>query len=157
VSVVIDANALVAFVTNEPTADTIGRLMRDWAAHKVSLHAPILARYEVANAFTKKLASGALNDDALDEAWILIDQLPITYHPLQDAPKVVRIAVALERRSAYDAAYLALAQDLEAQLWTLDGPLKRNAVSRGHAVHLIESATEPEPADASKDSPTTHP
>jgi predicted nucleic acid-binding protein len=157
VSVVIDANALVAFVTNEPTADAVGRLMKNWAANKVSLHAPILARYEVANAFTKKLASGALNDDALDEAWAVIDQLPITYHPLQDAPKVVRIAVALERRSAYDAAYLALAQDLEAQLWTLDGPLKRNAVSRGHAVHLIESATEPEPADASKDSPTTHP
>jgi predicted nucleic acid-binding protein len=157
VSVVIDANALVAFVTNEPTADTIGRLMRNWAANKVSLHAPILARYEVANAFTKKLASGALDDDALDEAWTVIDQLPITYHPLQDAPKVVRIAVALERRSAYDAAYLALAQDLNAQLWTLDGPLKRNAVSRGHAVHLIESTTAPEPADVSMDSPTTHP
>jgi predicted nucleic acid-binding protein len=51
VSVVIDANALVAFVTNEQTADGIGRLMKDWAANQVSLHAPILARYEVANAF----------------------------------------------------------------------------------------------------------
>lgn len=156
-SIVIDANALVAFVTNEQTADAIGRLMKDWAANKVSLHAPILARYEVANAFTKKLANGALNDDALDEAWTVIDELPITYHPLQDATKVTRIAIALERRSAYDAAYLALAQDLDAQLWTLDGPLKRNAISHGHAVHLIESTTASEPADTSKDSRTTHP
>ncbi|HEV3092989.1 MAG TPA: type II toxin-antitoxin system VapC family toxin [Solirubrobacteraceae bacterium] len=76
--------------------------MKDWAANKASLHAPILARYKVANAFTKDLAS-----DALDEAWTVIDELPITYHPLQDTPKVVRIAIALERRSAYDAAYLA--------------------------------------------------
>jgi predicted nucleic acid-binding protein len=78
VSVVIDANALVAFVTNEPTADAIGRLIEDWAANKVSLHAPILARYEVANAFTKKLANDALNDDALDEAWtVLADYAPL--------------------------------------------------------------------------------
>jgi predicted nucleic acid-binding protein len=157
VSVVIDANALVAFVTNEPTSDAIEQLLKDWAANEVSLHAPILARYEIANAFTKKLASGVLSDDALDEAWTIIDELPITYHPLQDAPAVVRIAIALERRSAYDAAYLALAQDLDAQLWTLDGPLKRNAVSHGHDVRLIESATAPEPADESDDLPTTHP
>jgi hypothetical protein len=26
----------------------------------------------------------------------VIDELPITYHPLQDAPKVVRIAIALD-------------------------------------------------------------
>jgi predicted nucleic acid-binding protein len=50
----------------------------------------------------------------------------------------VRVALALERRSAYDAAYLALAQSLDAKLWTLDGPLARNANSHGYPIHLIE-------------------
>lgn len=142
-NVVIDANALVAFVTNEPVSDTVGRLLKEWAAGKTALNTPILARYEVANAFTKKLANGTLGNGALDEAWSVIDELPITYHPLEDAARVACIAVALERRSAYDAAYLALAEDLDAHLWTLDGPLKRNAVSHGHDVHLIEAASDP--------------
>jgi predicted nucleic acid-binding protein len=51
---------------------------------------------------------------------------------------VVRAALALQRRSAYNAAYLALAEDLEAELWTIDGPLARNASTRGYRIHLIE-------------------
>jgi predicted nucleic acid-binding protein len=100
VSVVIDANALVAFVTNEP------------AAPKVT---------EIANALAKKAAAGSLSDDAMQEAWDVLDELPIVYHALRDGPGVVRSTLVLERRSAYDAAYLALADDLGAELWTLDG------------------------------------
>lgn len=153
-SVVIDANALVAFVTNEPAADAIERLLTEWATAKTAVHSPTLARYEIANAFAKKLAAQTLDDGALDEAWSVIDELPITYCPLADAARIARIAVTLERRSAYDAAYLALAEDLDAHLWTLDGPLKRNAVSHGHAVHLIEIDDAPESAETTKDEPT---
>jgi hypothetical protein len=80
----------------------------------------------------------------------VIDELPISYHALNNAPSVARIALTLERRSAYDAAYLALAQELDAELWTLDGPLARNAKSHGYPVHLIESATAAEPAQHRK-------
>lgn len=76
---------------------------------------------------------------------------------LSNAPSVARIALTLERRSAYDAAYLALAQELDAELWTLDGQLARNAKSHGYPVQLIEPATAAEPAPTSKDSETTHP
>jgi len=95
-----------------------------------------------------------LDDGALDEAWTVIDELPITYYPLTDAARIARIAVTLERRSAYDAAYLALAEDLDAHLWTLDGPLKRNAVSHGHTVQLIEVEDALEPSETPKDETT---
>ena len=52
-------------------------------------------------------------------------------------PRMVEIALSLGRQSAYDAAYLALAEALEAELWTLDGPLYRNAVNRGFRVQLL--------------------
>ena len=120
-SAVIDANALVAFVTNEEAAEAVGRMLRVWSADDTQLHSPILARYEIINAFVKKAAKGTLSDDALDEAWTVIDELPISYHAINNAPSVARIALTLERRSAYDAAYLALAQELDAELWTLDG------------------------------------
>ncbi|MGA9314101.1 MAG: hypothetical protein WBV77_05665 [Solirubrobacteraceae bacterium] len=62
----------------------------------------------------------------------------MSYHPLNDAPAFARIALTLQRHSAYDAAYLALAQDLDAELWTLDGPLARNATSHCNPIHLIQ-------------------
>jgi hypothetical protein len=45
----------------------------------------------------------------------------------------------LERQSAYDAAYLALAQDLDGECWTLDGRLVRNATRLGLPVRLVAS------------------
>ncbi|MDX2242992.1 MAG: type II toxin-antitoxin system VapC family toxin, partial [Leptolyngbyaceae cyanobacterium bins.302] len=63
--------------------------------------------------------------------------LPIQYHTVGFDPQVVEIALKLERKSAYDAVYLALAQHLNAALWTLDGPLYRNAEGQGYAVHLL--------------------
>jgi predicted nucleic acid-binding protein len=52
----------------------------------------------------------------------------------------VETALRLERSNAYDAAYVALAQTLEADLWTLDGPLARNASGLGLPVRLVPSA-----------------
>jgi predicted nucleic acid-binding protein len=138
VSIVIDASALVAFVTNEPAAPQVAELLQRWGSEAAELNAPALARYEIANALAKQAAAGNLCDEAIDEAWEILDDLPIVYHPLSNGPSVVRATLDLQRRSAYDAAYLALAKDLGADLWTLDGPLARNASARGYQVHLIE-------------------
>jgi predicted nucleic acid-binding protein len=69
VSVVIDASALVAFVTNEPTAPEVAQLLQRWGSEGAELNAPALARYEIANALAKQAAAGNLGDDAIDEAW----------------------------------------------------------------------------------------
>jgi hypothetical protein len=69
----------------------------------------------------------------------------------KDGPAVVAMAQRLERRSAYDAAYVVLAEQLGADLWTLDGPLARNASSRGLPVRLIETS-EPR-SESGRDAP----
>jgi predicted nucleic acid-binding protein len=50
---------------------------------------------------------------------------------------VILISLRLKRKTAYDAAYLALAEDLSTELWTLDGPLYRNASQLGFSVRLL--------------------
>lgn len=52
---------------------------------------------------------------------------------------VIAIARQLQRESAYDASYVALAQELDAELWTLDGPLARNAAGVDLPVRLIDT------------------
>lgn len=68
--------------------------------------------------------------------------MPIALHDLEDGPATIKIAQRLQRKSAYDAAYVVLAQELGADLWTLDGPLARNAASAGLPVRHICSPRE---------------
>ena len=49
----------------------------------------------------------------------------------------VEIAITLKRQNAYDASYLALAEMLGAEVWTMDGPLYRNASAKGFPVKLL--------------------
>jgi predicted nucleic acid-binding protein len=71
-------------------------------------------------------------------AWGLAQQLAIQLHPLTSGLEVIRVALRLGRASAYDAAYIALARERGADLWTLDGPLARTATGVGYPVHLVE-------------------
>jgi predicted nucleic acid-binding protein len=137
-SVVVDANVLVVLALDRRRAVAVEKLLRKWQADGEDLHAPALLRYEVASALNKAVAAGQLPLDDVAGAWERIVAVPVVLHPLDDAVRAIEVAQLLERRSAYDAVYVALAQALDTQLWTLDGPLARSAASRGLPVQLIE-------------------
>jgi len=135
--VVVDASLLVALLANEPETEGVARQFSAWAEADVELHAPSLARYEVANALARKAAHGDIASDDVAAVWAEFDALPINFDTLADGSAVIALALELERRSAFDAAYVALAQRIGTELWTIDGPLARNAGGRGYAVKLI--------------------
>jgi len=136
-TVVVDASALVALIASEPQGPAVAACVDSWLASGREIHAPALARYEIANALARQVADGRLSREDVAEAWPALEQLPIAYHVLMDGPGVIDAAITLRRRSAFDAAYLALAIRLDAELWTLDGPLARNAAGHELPVHLI--------------------
>lgn len=136
-SVVVDANLLVALALNDPRAPAVDRHVRQWASAGETLHAPELLRYEAANALTRAVVAGHLARDRAAVAWERIMRIGVQFHMLIDGAATVETALRLERSNAYDAAYLVLAQTLDAQLWTLDGPLARNASGLGFAVRLV--------------------
>jgi predicted nucleic acid-binding protein len=138
-SVVIDANLLVALALNDPRAPAVDRHLRAWAAAGESLHAPHLLRYEAANALTRAVVAGHLARDGAATAWEAIARVDVQLHALADGAAAVATALRLERSNAYDAAYVVLARSLDAELWTLDGPLARNAERLGLPVRLVPS------------------
>jgi predicted nucleic acid-binding protein len=92
----------------------------------------------VASGLTRLVAAGRLPPQGVIPAWRAINRVPIRHHVLQSSQaQVVEVAMRLRRQSAYDAAYIVLAQQLEGELWTLDGPLARNAAGIGFPVRLI--------------------
>jgi predicted nucleic acid-binding protein len=103
----------------------------------VELHAPLLTQYEVASALRRRRVRDGLSAEDASEALAIIDALDVTFDLTPNSGRAVEIAVELERHSAYDAAYLALAERLDTEVWTLDGPLARNASGR-HRVRLID-------------------
>lgn len=137
-TIVLDANLLVVLVNQDPRKEAVAAQIDQWLAQDISLHAPDLLPYEVANALTRLIVAKHFAQDGLQTALELLSQLPINYHPLKLSPRVIEIALSLKRQNAYDAAYIALAESLNAELWTLDTPLYRNAHNLGFPVHLIE-------------------
>ncbi len=136
-AIVLDASLLVVLASGDPRQPAAQRLIRRWIDAGEDLHAPELLPYEVANGLTRLVGAGAFPVGRVREAWSTLMALPITYHPLgADGEQAIAVALQLGRRSAYDAAYLTLAQRLGAQLWTFDGPLARNAAGLGFPVHL---------------------
>lgn len=156
-TVVIDANALVALVASEPDGPAVSELIERWTAERRELHAPALARYEVANVLARQHAAGRLSKDDVKSGWQALEELPITYHALLDGPDVIDIAATLGRRSAFDASYVALARSLDAELWTLDGPLARNAAGQQLPVRLINSPERAAQEAAASDTPASEP
>lgn len=136
--VVVDANLVVVLITRNSSVGAVSRRIQEWLDSGVDMHAPELLEYEVANAFTRMAVAGFLSRDDLASAWSAFVRIPIALHAIDSGEAVVSIALALRRQNAYDAAYIALARTLGAELWTLDGPLYRNAAQLGVPVRLVE-------------------
>lgn len=139
-AVVVDANLLVVLALDRARAAAVEERLRTWRDGGESLHAPSLLRYEIASALTHAVGAGQLAEADVAQAWRAATATPVRLHELDLGPQVVAVARRLGRQSAYDAAYIALAQALQAELWTLDGPLARNAGGIGLPVRLVASA-----------------
>ena len=125
--IVVDAAAVVDALTMvDDTADLVTELSRG------DLQAPTLLDFEVVAALRGLTLEGLISVDRAQDALTDYDALPIErWH---SAPALRRRAFSLrDNLSAYDAAYVALAEALDCPLLTRDARLARAV---GHRVEV---------------------
>jgi predicted nucleic acid-binding protein len=127
--IVIDASALVDWLLRTPArGDAVaGELHAD--SHPQTLD---LAHVEVVSAFRRKAARGELDDDRAELALADLAATPIRTHAA--APLASRIWALRGALTAYDAAYVALAEAFDVPLLTTDARLAR---SSGHLAKVV--------------------
>lgn len=117
---VADASVIAAAIFGEAEREQANALLQGRA-----LVAPHLVDYEMTNVALKKLQRGSGDADAVTASLDDYAALPIDRHSID--PIAVLALAQRYRLTAHDAAYLWLAERLEAPLATFDAALARAA------------------------------
>lgn len=120
---VVDASALAALLFGEPDGEAIAVRLES-----ARLVAPTLLGFELANVCLIKTRRHGAQHDALMAAFRLWRRLGVEEVGV-DPDGIVALA-AKTGLTAYDASYLWLAHQIEAELVTLDRRLERVAAGR---------------------------
>ncbi len=118
--IVLDASAVVAMLLRLRYSD---RIMNRAFAQGESLHAPHLVDVEVSQVVRRYWRAGDITAARGEEALRDLADLPMERYTHE--PLIERIWQLRHNATAYDAAYIALAEGLSAVLVTLDSALAR--------------------------------
>ena len=132
---VIDASAVAELLLVRPAGE---RVAHHIASHGYELHAPQLLDIEVLSALRRVVASGEASPARAEEVVADLLELPVERYPHDIL--VSRVWELRENFSAYDAAYLALAEALTetgAPLLTADARFARAAETHSSVDVLV--------------------
>ncbi len=119
-TVCVDASLVVRLVLR-PDEPALLKRWESWVSQGITPAAPGLLYYEVTNALYRYQKSGLLQPDTVRDALDTALALPIDLFSDAELHRQARIiAERYNLPAAYDAHYLALSEQLDADLWTAD-------------------------------------
>lgn len=141
--IVVDANFSLAQVLPLPYSPAVIRRMRAWQEDQPRILVPGLWAYEVVTGLRRacylKLLSLEQAQSSLEE--LLAMELEVVPATPQLHRRALEWAERLGQSRAYDAQYLALAEQESAELWTGDRRLANGAAALGvDWVHWVGEA-----------------
>lgn len=126
--IVADASALLEFLLQTPLGTRVeARLFRDGD----ELHSPHLMDVEVTQGLRRLVRSGEVSPGRAAEA--IADLVDVDLHRHSHLDLLARVWQLRDNITAYDAAYVALAEALGATVVTCDAPLAR---ASGHRAQI---------------------
>ncbi len=126
--IVIDASALIELLLNTAIGRAVANRVRD---DSQALHAPHLIDLEVAQVLRRLVSVGIITSARALQALESLADLGIARYPHE--PLLTRIWSLRANLTAYDAAYVCLAEALAAPLVTCDEKLQR---APGHTARI---------------------
>ncbi len=129
--IVIDASALLEVLLNTSASE---RVTERLFGQNETLHAPHVLDLEVAQVLRRYTLSGEMDSERSEQALDDLADLPLNRYPHDVF--LLRIWALRHNLTAYDAAYVALAEALDAPLITRDSALA-SVSGHGARVELI--------------------
>jgi predicted nucleic acid-binding protein len=134
-TVVIDADFGLALVVNLASSAQVQTHVTAWRSQNTEIVVPALWWYEIVSGLRKAVRAGILPSQ--DAIAALDDLGALNFKTVAATPSLYRRALywaeQLQQTVAYDAHYLALAENLQADLWTGDTRLAKAARAKGIA------------------------
>ena len=127
--IVIDASAILEVLLHTTTGNRVAALL---GRPDETIHAPHLLDIEVTQVLRRYSLAGELDDNRSNQARDDFKSLPIERYP--HGPLLERIWQLRDSLTAYDAAYVVLAEALDVRLITCDARLSR---SHGHGARVV--------------------
>ncbi len=131
--IVLDSSAAMAWALGDEDSSFAERAVK--AAFDAVAHVPTLWLYEIQNVLTLAVRRGRLTLGDAREACSMLASIPVRIQAPQGIGREFSIATPTGL-TAYDAAYLCIAQDTQLPLATLHVPLRQAAHALG--VQLFE-------------------
>jgi len=129
--IVLDASAAIEWLLQSPKASAIEEQLFSESAASPAWHVPHLLDVEVARVLRRHVAAGSMSAARGREALDDLDDSPLIRYPHDFL--LARIWELRHSLTAYDAAYVALAEVLDARLITCD---RKIAAARGHRARV---------------------
>jgi len=117
--IVLDASAAVRLLDDEAQLGAHVELIVDASGGRI--HVPSHFKVEVLNAVRGIYVAGRFTEDEFISRGCAVAQFPVISHDVE--PLIPRVLALANNATAYDAAYVALAETLDAPLVTADKKL----------------------------------
>lgn len=142
-SIVLDASFITSMITAQPTTEIAQSLWSEWRAQEARFHAPSLLLLEVGTGLRKYVVGGLVSQERADTALLVFETLvqDIALAPLSALlSEAWEIASRYRLMNLYDASYVALADKLECDIWTVDARMRRAMPGHAQKIRVISPA-----------------
>jgi predicted nucleic acid-binding protein len=134
----VDASLALKLVLAEPDSDLAQAQWQTWTEAGIEIISPDLFVYETTSVLRNRVYRKEITQSEADEAFRILESLDINYHqPAAIRPSGWELARRLNRPTAYDAFYLALAQEESSTFWTGDKRLYNAVKDQLKWVHAL--------------------
>ena len=133
--IVIDANVTLGLFLRLPYSEKVDRWMQTWQAEEAHLVVPTLWEYECISGLRRAVTLKIISSKDLER--MATDLLALEFQRVAPTPELHQSALTWAERlgqaKVYDAHYVALAESLLAEFWTVDQRLFNSLKSLGVA------------------------